>query len=77
MIRRGAIRIILVACSLALPTATLYTVVNDTPAQAAGKKAKGAKTAKKGKAKVAAYKSCGTFMYWKAGKCLDARAKTK
>ena len=42
---------------------------------AAGKK-KAKKVAKKGGAqKVAAAKSCGTFMYSKGGKCVDARAK--
>jgi hypothetical protein len=41
----------------------------------AGKK-KGKKAAKKSKAtKVAAFKSCGTYMYHKDGKCVDARAK--
>ena len=62
MIAKSA-RIVLVACSLALPAASFYAVVSDTPAQAAGKKGKTAKKAKKGKTKVAAYKSCGTFMY--------------
>ncbi len=40
-------------------------------------KAKKTKKVMKAKAvkKVAAYKSCGTFNYWKAGKCLDARNK--
>ncbi len=34
------------------------------------------KAAKKGKgAKVAAFKSCGAYMYNKDGKCVDARAK--
>jgi hypothetical protein len=45
----------------------------------AGKKKSRKKTAKKARkskaAKVAAFKSCGTFMYRKDGKCLDARAK--
>ena len=40
------------------------------------KKKKKAKAKAKSKAtKVAAFKSCGTFMYRKDGKCLDARAK--
>ena len=40
------------------------------------KKKKKAKAKTKAKAtKVAAFKSCGTFMYRKDGKCLDARAK--
>jgi hypothetical protein len=40
------------------------------------KKKKTAKASKKSKAtKVAALKSCGTYMYRKDGKCLDARAK--
>ena len=56
-----------------------------TAAQAAGamKMAKGAKPAKsltvvKGmtmKAPARKAGSCGEFMYWKGGKCLDARAK--
>ena len=42
---------------------------------AAGKK-KAKKAAKKsGAKKVAAAKPCGTFMYSKGGKCVDARAK--
>ena len=44
----------------------------------AGKKKskKAAKKARKSKAtKVASLKSCGTFMYRKDGKCVDARAK--
>ena len=42
----------------------------------AGKKKSKKKASKKSKAtKVAAAKSCGTFMYSKGGKCVDARAK--
>ena len=42
----------------------------------AGKKQKKARAAKAKKVtKVAALKSCGTFMYRKDGKCLDARSK--
>jgi hypothetical protein len=45
----------------------------------AGKKKSRKKTAKKARkskaAKVAAFKSCGTFMYRKDGKCVDARTK--
>ena len=42
------------------------------------KKAKKSKTAKRGGRKptqVASAKSCGTYMYRKDGKCVDARAK--
>ena len=40
------------------------------------KKAAKKKASKKSKGtKVAALKSCGTFMYSKGGKCVDARAK--
>ena len=83
-----SMRAFLVACSLALPISMTYVAVSGTSVEAAGKKSKGGKkaakkvkSAKASKAKaspkVAAYKSCGTFMYWKGGKCLDARAKAK
>ena len=40
------------------------------------KKKAAKKASKKSKAtKVAAFKSCGTYMYRKDGKCVDARAK--
>ena len=44
------------------------------------KKAKKTKSAKRGAKKptqVASAKSCGTYMYRKDGKCVDARAKNK
>ena len=41
----------------------------------AGKKKKQKAKTKAKATKVAAFKSCGTFMYRKDGKCLDARAK--
>jgi hypothetical protein len=41
----------------------------------AGKKKKAKSTKAKKATKVAAFKSCGTFMYRKDGKCLDARTK--
>lgn len=52
------------------------TSVESSVTLTAGKKKKKAKAGKAKKAtKVAAFKSCGTFMYRKDGKCLDARAK--
>lgn len=84
------IRAILLSSALALPAGATFVAVSSISAEAAGhakaKKAKAApkamkvmKTKKAAKAKsakkVAAYKSCGTFNYWKAGKCLDARNK--
>lgn len=60
------LRILLLASALAMPLA--YSAVTIT-AEAAGK----SKTAKP--SKQAAYKSCGTFKYWKEGKCMDARSK--
>lgn len=62
-------RVLLLAAALTLPLA--YTAVTIT-AEAAGKSA-----AKSKKATKAAYKTCGTFKYWKDGKCEDARAKKK
>ena len=35
----------------------------------------GAKAAKGGKTASKAAGSCGTYMYWKGGKCMDARDK--
>lgn len=57
--------------------ASSQTGVESSVSYTAGKKKKKAKVkAKKAKAtKVAALKSCGTFMYRKDGKCVDARAK--
>ena len=62
-------RMLLLAAALTLPL--VYTAVTIT-AEAAGKSA-----AKSKKATKAAYKTCGTFKYWKDGKCEDARAKKK
>jgi hypothetical protein len=48
-----------------------------TKSKKKAKKAKKAKSAKKKGVKVAAAKSgkCGTYMYYKGGKCMDARTK--
>jgi hypothetical protein len=61
------LKMLLLASALALPLT--YTAITIT-AEAAGKSA-GKKATK------AAYKTCGTFKYWKDGKCVDARAKAK
>jgi hypothetical protein len=59
-------KILLLASALTMPLA--YATITIT-AEAAGK---GAKTKKATKA---AYKTCGTYKFWKDGKCEDARAK--
>jgi len=72
------LRSLVLACALALPITATQAVITDITAEAAAKKAKPAKTAKKAtkaKAKKVAYKHCGTYKYWKGGKCMDARAK--
>jgi hypothetical protein len=82
---RKSLRAILVACCFALPVSMTYVAISGTNVEAAGKTSKGAKKVKAAKktkatkapAKAAGYNSCGTFMYWKDGKCLDARAKAK
>ena len=76
---------LLAAMLLALPPlqaaatsfATSQIGIESSVTYTAGKKKKKkAKAKTKSKAtKVAAFKSCGTFMYRKDGKCLDARAK--
>lgn len=62
------VRTLLLASALALPVTATYVATADITAEAGGKKGKKVKKAKK-----ASYKSCGTFKYWKAGKCVDAR----
>ena len=70
------LRTLLLASALALPITATHAVMTDITAEAAGKKAKKVKKAKKAKkAKKVAYKHCGTYKYWKGGKCMDARAK--
>ena len=72
---------LLAAMLLALPplqaTATSFATsqisIESGITYTAGKKKK--KKAKTKATKAAAFKSCGTFMYRKDGKCLDARAK--
>lgn len=66
------LRSLLLASALALPITATQAVMMDITAEAHSKKKK-AKKAKK--AKKVAYKHCGTYKYWKKGKCLDARAK--
>lgn len=68
------VRTLLLAAALALPVTAIQVVTTDITAEAAGKK-KAKKVKKAKKAKKAKYKHCGTYKYWKAGKCLDARAK--
>ena len=60
------IKMAVLAAALALPVTTLSIV----PADAAMHK-------KHHKAKVHHHKSCGAYMYWKGGKCNDARLKKK
>lgn len=64
------LRTLLLASALAISFTATHAVMTEITAEAAqkGKKAKKAKTAM-------AYKSCGTYMYRKGGKCMDARAK--
>lgn len=81
-------RILVVATALAIPVSAVHLTATAPNAEAAGRK--GMRTAKVVKVKVtkprrafrakrvvrvASYKSCGTFMYRKGGKCMDARAK--
>lgn len=83
-------RSLMLVAALALPVTAGHFALTSVSAEAAGKKGaraakvvkvgkvvrvKKVKKAKKGGAKKAAYKSCGTFMYWKGGKCNDARLK--
>ena len=60
------IRILLLASALTMPLA--YATITVT-AEAAGKGDKSKKATK------AAYKTCGTYKFWKDGKCQDARSK--
>lgn len=84
----GRVRALIVAVAVAMPTMAFHFAVAAPSAEAAGRKvsprmAKVVQYApprnKVRKAKratrVAAYKSCGTFMYRKGGRCLDARVK--
>ena len=64
------VKTLLLAAALAVPVTAVQVVSMDITAEAKGMKAK-----KKKKAKKVAYKHCGTYKYWKAGKCLDARMK--
>jgi hypothetical protein len=63
------LRTLLLASALAMPISATFLAMTDHTAASAGKSKK-AKAKKK-----AAMKSCGTFMYRKDGKCLDARLK--
>lgn len=65
------LRSLVLAAALALPITAVHVAVTDAPAVAAGKK----KAKKAKKAKKVAYKHCGTYKYWKKGKCEDARNK--
>ncbi len=65
------LRTLLMASALALPITATHAVMTDITAEAHSKK----KAKKAKKAKKVAYKHCGTYKYWKKGKCLDARAK--
>lgn len=70
------LKTLLLACALALPITATHVAMTDITAEAAGKKVKKAKKAKKAKkGKAVAYKHCGTYKYFKGGKCMDARAK--
>lgn len=64
------LRTFLLASAVAMPMTATYALMADITADAKG-------TAKKAKkaTKTAAAKSCGTFMYRKDGKCVDARLK--
>ena len=64
------VRSLFLAAALAMPVTAVQIAATDVAAEASGK----GKKAKK-KVKKAAYKTCGTYKYWKGGKCLDARAK--
>ena len=76
--RLTKIMAIAVATLLAVPplqaatSAIGFTKTESSVVLTAGKKKK--KKAAKA-TKVAAFKSCGTYMYHKDGKCVDARAK--
>jgi len=66
------LRTLLLSTALALPITATQVVWTDITAEAAGKKVKKAKAKK---AKKVAYKHCGTYKYFKGGKCMDARTK--
>jgi len=57
---------LLLAASLAIPVTAIQIATIDTAAYA---------KAKKKVKKATKHKSCGTYKYWKGGKCLDARNK--
>ena len=64
------LKTLLLASAVAMPITATYVVMSDITVDAAGTKKKAKKTTK-----TAAYKSCGTNMYRKDGKCVDARLK--
>ena len=82
-------KVLIAALAMVFAASSIQTVAYSRPSGkpgieasvelTAGKKKskkKAAKKARKSKAtQVAAFKSCGTFMYRKDGKCVDARAK--
>ena len=63
------------ATSFATSQISIESSVTYTAGKKKKKKAKAKAKTKSKATKVAAFKSCGTFMYRKDGKCLDARAK--
>ncbi len=68
------VRTLLLASALALPVTATYVATANITAEAGTKKAKKVKVKKAKKAK---YKTCGTYKYWKGGKCVDARTVVK
>jgi hypothetical protein len=56
-----SVRALLLASALALPVTVIHVATAEIAAEA--------------KAKKVSYKTCGTYKYWKGGKCLDARDK--
>ncbi len=64
------LRTLLLASALAMPITATYVAMTDITAEAAEKSKKAKKASKK-----PAYKPCGAYMYWKGGKCVDARDK--
>ncbi len=60
---------LLLASAVAMPMTATFAIMSDITAEAATK-GKASKKAKK-----APSKSCGTYMYRKDGKCMDARTK--
>ncbi len=64
------LKTLLLASAVALPITATHVVMSDITVDAAGTKKKAKKATK-----TAAAKSCGTFMYRKDGKCVDARLK--